>query len=117
MTREEKIEELQDRVKHNKISNLDDLKLEISCAEYDGEEVIEEIDDVLAPMGWNTCDRCGKCGDSELDFLWWDNYDFWEQSKDDKAIIKAVETEGADYCALCWNCVSELKKKGAKHEH
>lgn len=117
MTREEKIEELQDRIEHGKISKLDDLKLEISCAEYDGEEVIEPIGDVLAPMGWNTCDRCGECGDSEQDFLWVDSYDWWEEDEDDKAIIKAMQIEGVDYCALCWNCVGKLKKKGAKHEH
>lgn len=116
MTRQDKIEELQDRVEHNKISNIDDLKLEISCAEYDGEEVIEPIDDILAPIGFTYCDRCGECGDSELDFLWWDNYDWWEQSKDDKAIIKAVKAEKADYCALCWNCVRELKEKGLRYE-
>lgn len=112
MTREEKIEELQDKVQHNKIRNIDDLRLEISCAEYGGEEVIEPIDDILAPIGFTYCDRCGECGDSELDFLWVDSYDWWEEDKDDKAIIKAIQIEGADYCALCWNCVDELKKKG-----
>jgi len=117
MTREEKIEELQDRVRHNKISNLDDLKLEISCAEYDGEEVIEEIDDILAPMGWNTCDRCGECGDSELDFLWVDYYPWEEDNEGDQAVLNGINIEGVDYCALCWNCVKELKEKGAKHEH
>lgn len=104
MTREEKIEELQDRVSKNYITNIEELN------KYEPE--IDVINEVLSPIGFNICDRCGECGDSELDFLWWDNYDFWEQSKDDKAIIKAVETEGADYCALCWNCVDELKKKG-----
>lgn len=114
MTREEKIEELQDRVEHNKISNLDDLKLEISCAEYDGEEVIEPIDDILAPIGFTYCDRCGECGDTEQDFLWVDCFPWEEDNEGDKAIIKAMQDEGVDYCALCWNCVDELKKKGQR---
>lgn len=114
MTREEKIELLQDRVEHNKISNIDDLKLEISCAEYDGEEVIEPIDDILSPMGFNICDRCGKCGDTEQDFLWVDYFPWDEDDEGDKAIIKAMQYEGVDYCALCWNCVKKLKEKGKK---
>lgn len=114
MTRREKIEELQDMVWHNKISNIDDLKLEISCAEYDGEETIEPIDDILAPLGFTHCDRCGECGDSEQDFLWVDSYDWWREDENDKAILKAIEIEGADYYALCWDCISELKKKGEK---
>ena len=109
MTREEKIELLQDQIEHGRISSAE---LGAECEKWD----IELHEEVLEPIGWNTCDRCGECGDSELDFLWWDNYDFWEQSKDDKAIIKAVEIEGVDYCALCWDCVKELKEKGLNLE-
>ena len=109
MTRQDKIELLQDQIEHGRISSAE---LGAECEKND----ILLYEEVLEPIGWNTCDRCGECGDSELDFLWWDNYDFWEQSKDDKAIIKAVEVEGADYYALCWNCVKELKEKGLKYE-
>lgn len=107
MTRQERIELLQDQVQHNRITTKE---LDDECEKYD----ILQHEDVLEPIGFNTCDRCGAYGDSELDFLWWDNYDYWEQSKDDEAIIKAVQSEVADYCALCWDCVSELKKKGKK---
>jgi len=106
MTREDKIEELQDKVSKNCITNIEELN------KYEPE--IDVINEVLSPMGFNICDRCGKCGDSELDFLWVDSYDWWEEDEDDKAILKAIEIEGVDYCALCWDCIDELKKKGAE---
>ena len=57
MNRQEKIEQLQDWVEHGHILTADDLKLEISCAEYGGDEPIEWIDDILAPLEWNCCDK------------------------------------------------------------
>ena len=107
MTREEKIELLQNQIEHGRISSAE---LGAECEKND----IDLHDEVLLPIGWNTCERCGECGDSELDFLWVDSYDWWEEDEDDKAILKAIEIEGVDYCALCWDCVDELKKKGAK---
>lgn len=110
MTREEKIELLQDQITHGRITSAE---LGAECEKSD----ILLYEEVLEPIGWNTCERCGECGDSELDFLWVDYFPWDEDNKEDQAIIKAIEIEGVDYCALCWNCVSELKKKGAKHEH
>lgn len=107
MNRQEKIEELQDQAQHYRISKEE---LGKACEEND----IDLHDEVLEPIGFNTCDRCGDYGDSELDFLWVDSYDWWEEDEDDKAILKAIEIEGVDYCALCWDCVDELKKKGAE---
>ena len=106
MTREEKIELLQDKVSKNYITNIEELN------KYEPE--IDVINEVLSPIEFNICDRCGKCGDGELDFLWVDYFPWDEDDKDDKAILKAIEIEGVDYCALCWDCVDELKKKGAK---
>ena len=106
MTREDKIEELQDKVSKNCITNIEELN------KYEPE--IDVINEVLSPMGFNICDRCGKCGDGELDFLWVDYFPWDKDDKDDKSILKAIEIEGVDYCALCWDCVDELKKKGAK---
>lgn len=108
MTREEKIELLQDQITHGRISSA-----EIG-AECEKNEILLH-EEVLEPIGWNTCERCGECGDSELDFLWVDYFPWDEDSKEDQAIIKAIEIEGVDYCALCWDCVKELKEKGAKH--
>lgn len=110
MTRKEKIELLQDQIEHGRISSAE---LGAECEKND----IDLHDEILAPMGWNTCDRCGEYGDSEQGFLWVDCFPWDEDNEGDKAIIKAIEIEGVDYCALCWDCVSELKKKGAKHEH
>ena len=105
MTREERINLLQDQVQHNRITNYE---LGEACEQYD----IGLHDEVLFPIGYNTCDRCGSYGDSEQDFLWVDGFDWEEDNPKDQAIIKAMETEGIDYCAVCWNCVKELAKKG-----
>ena len=108
MTRQEKIEELQDKVSKNYITNIEELN------KYEPE--IDVINEVLSPMGFNIFDRCGKCGDGELDFLWVDYYPWEEDNEGDMAIIKAMQTEGIDYCALCWDCVNKLKEKGLNHE-
>ena len=105
MNRQEKIDELQDKAQHYRISKEE---LGKECEDND----IDLHDEVLEPIGFNTCDRCGEYGDSEQDFLWGDNYDWWREDKDDKAILKAIEIEGVDYCALCWDCINELKEKG-----
>lgn len=111
-TKQDIIEDLQNRIWKQRIATLDDLKLEISCAEYEG-ETIEEYEDVLFPMEWNTCDRCGRLEDSELGLFWLDGFDWEEDNPKDQAIIKALEQEGIDYCAICYECVNELAKKGA----
>lgn len=108
MTREEKIELLQDQIEHGRISSAE---LGAECEKND----IDLHDEILAPMGWNTCDRCGECGDTEQDFLWVDCFPWDEDNEGDRAIIKAMQIEGVDYCALCWDCVSELKEKGLKY--
>ena len=105
MTRQEKIDELQNKAQHYRISKEE---LGKECEDND----IDLHDEVLEPIGFNTCDRCGDYGWSEQDFLWVDSYDWWEEDKDDKAILKAIKDEGIDYCALCWDCVNELKEKG-----
>lgn len=108
MTREEKIELLQDQITHGRITSA-----EIG-AECEKNEILLH-EEVLEPIGWNTCERCGECGDSELDFLWVDSFPWDEDNEGDRAIIKAIEIEGVDYCALCWDCVSKLKEKGLKY--
>lgn len=114
-TREDIIDDLQNRIWKLRITTLDDLELEISCAEYEGEP-IDEYEDVLSPMGWNTCDRCGRLEDSEVGLLWLDGFDWEEDNPKDQAIIKALEQEGIDYCAICWECVNKLAKKGGYNE-
>ena len=108
MTREEKIELLQDQITHGRITSAE---IGTECEKND----ILLHEEVLEPIGWNTCERCGECGDSELDFLWVDYFPWDEDNEGDRAIIKAIEIEGVDYCALCWDCVSKLKEKGLKY--
>ena len=105
MNRQEKIEDLQDKVQHYRISKEE---LGKECEDND----IHLHDEVLEPIGFNTCDRCGEYGWSEQDFLWVDYFPWDEDNEDDKAVIKAMQVEGIDYCALCWDCVKELREKG-----
>ena len=109
MTRQDIIEELQNRIWKRRITTIDDLKLEISCAEYDGDEIIDAYDDILSPLEMNTCDRCGDIWESER--LFWECGD-WDQDNED--LIKGIDIEGKDYTALCGKCVKELIEKGAK---
>lgn len=107
MTRDEKIALLQDQITHGRITSAE---IGAECEKND----ILLHEEVLEPIGWNTCDRCGECGDSELDFLWVDSFPWEEDYEEDQAIIRAMDNEGIDYCALCWDCVSKLKKEGLK---
>ena len=105
-----RVEDLQDQIAHGRTTISEVIK---ECEEH-GIELYEEV---LEPIGYNTCDRCGDYGDTEQDFLWVDCFPWDEDNEGDRAIIKAIEIEGVDYCALCWDCVSKLKKKGLKYEH
>lgn len=108
MTREDTIQMLQDQVYHGGITS-DEL------ADICNEQAILLHEDVLEPIGYNTCDRCGEYGNSEQDFLWVDSFP-WDND-DDHAVLNGINIEGVDYCVLCWGCVNELKKKGAKYEY
>lgn len=104
MNRQEKIEELQSRVRHNSIGYFDDLNLEISCAEYDGDEPIEAIDDVLMPIEFNICDKCGALYPSD-ELCWVDYLD----PDYDQDLIDAVEAYDQELCAICYECAKELR--------
>lgn len=112
MTREEKIEQLQSWVLHGHIINLDELKLEISCAEYVGDDPIDEFDDIIHPLGMNVCDRCGDILDSEVGLFWLDGFDWEDGNPTDQAILNGISKEKIDYCAVCYKCLNELKEKG-----
>lgn len=112
-TRQDIIEDLQNRVLHNRIPTLNDLKLEISRAEYEGEP-IDEYEDVLFPIGFNTCDRCGNIQVSDLGLFWLDGFDWEDDNPTDQAILKALAEENQYYGAICYDCLNELKMKGRK---
>ena len=110
MTRQERIEDLQDKVQHRRIM-IDELEKE--CEDHG----IIMYDEVLEPIECNLCDRCGDYGDTYEDFLWVDCFNWDEDNPRDKAVIKAMEQEGIDYCAICWECVNKLAKKGGYNEN
>lgn len=110
MTREEKIEQLQSWVLHGHITTLDDLELEVSCAEYDGDDPIEWSDDILGPIGYNCCDKCGALYFSE-ELCWLDCLDLDENNPRDKALLNNLSKEPYEYCALCYECVGKLSKE------
>lgn len=114
MTRQEKIEQLQDWVRHNHITWLGDLKWEILYSVYDREEdnPIDPYEDVIFPLGMNTCDRCDEICDSEVGLFWIDGFDWQDDNPDDIAIQKGIAKEGIDYCAICYECLAQLKDKG-----
>ena len=107
MTRQEEIELLQDQIRHNRI---DEVELDRACEEWK----LNLWDDILFPIGYNTCDRCGDYGDSELDFCWLDGFDWDEENAGDRAMLRAIAEEKVDYCAVCWDCINELREKGKK---
>lgn len=105
MDKREHIELLRGQVQHNRIT-IDELEKE--CKQHD----IDLFDEVIHPIGYNLCDRCGDFGDSEQDFLWVDCFNWQDDNPKDQAVIRAMEQEGIDYCALCWDCVKKLAEKG-----
>lgn len=117
-TRQDIIDDLKNRIWKGRIQTLDQLKLEISCAEYDGDEPIDEFEYILSPMEWNTCDKCGGLHESDGGFLWTEGFDFDENDEIERKLAKYINNrwdndkgEGDYWSALCWNCVKELKDK------
>lgn len=98
MTRQEKIEDLQDKVSKNYITTIDELM------EYEPE--IDVINEVLSPMEWNICDKCGTLYKS--DELCWVDYLDPEYDQD---LIDAIEAEDIELCAICYECVKQLRKE------
>lgn len=102
------IKELQSQVQHNRIANIDELNVAIQNTGLD----IDAYEDVLGPMGYNTCDRCGDIEDSEVGLFWIDGVDWDVDNPNDQAILEGISQEEVDYCAICWDCLEELKELG-----
>lgn len=100
MDKREHIELLRGQVQHNRIT-IEELERE--CKEHN----IDLFDDIIHPIGYNLCDRCGDYGDSELDLLWVDGLG---NEDEDNTLLNGIAKEGVDYCVLCWDCVKELRK-------
>lgn len=105
MKKQDLIDEIQSQIEKQRITVIDELE------EICKKDNLEPYDDILGPMGWNVCDRCGRLEDSEYGLFWFDYFD-WTDSLEDRAIQLASEKEKVDYCATCWDCIKELKMKG-----
>lgn len=115
MTRQDKIDVLQDWVSKNYITTADSLKEACKHEKATSGEDIDWYEDILSPMEWNCCDRCGDLWES--DRLYWEDFDTPDEDVPDSIpISKAVELEGGDYCALCSDCVKALKEQGERYE-
>lgn len=103
MSKQERIELIQDWVEHNHITTADELEKE--CKKYG----LDWFDDILSPLEWNSCDRCGALWESEQ--LYWEYCDWAEESEE---LQRGLKLDGGEYTALCENCVRELCEKGEK---
>ena len=109
MARKDYIENLQDRIQHNRIADIDELKKDIATSVFAD---VDPYEDVLHPMGYNTCDRCGDIYDSETGFFWLDGFDWEVGNPKDEALQRALEEEPEEYCAICYNCLHDLEQIG-----
>ena len=105
ITKQDIIEDLQFRIRHNRISKLKQLNKRCE------EENLDAYEDVLEKMEWNSCERCGELYPS--DKLYWEGYDWGYENED---LIKGMKEEKKSYCALCPECVKKLIEKGRGDE-
>lgn len=102
------IAEIKDKVSKNNIQTLKDLERE--CERYD----LEVYEDILSPMEWNSCDKCGALGCSDGDFLWVEGFEWDEHDEVEVLVARTIESAwdlGEYWSALCWDCVAEIKQK------
>ena len=101
-------EELRDKVSKNYITTYDEL--ELACKEH-GLEVYE---DILSPMEWNSCDRCGKLGCSDGDFLWTEGFEWDLENEVERRVADYIADKwdfGEYWSALCWECIDDIKAR------
>ncbi|MCM1323215.1 MAG: hypothetical protein NC218_03430 [Acetobacter sp.] len=107
MNNEDISDQLAEDVSNGKIVKVDELTQ--LCQKHN----IDAYEDVLGPMGYNSCDRCGLLMDSEQ-FFWLDGFEWDEENEGDRWLQAGLQKEDEDYCALCDNCLKELIEKGKK---
>lgn len=108
-TRQEITERLQDWAEKSYVLTAEELKKECEKETKKCGEEIDWFDDILSPLEWNCCDRCGALYPSET--LFWESADWGYENK---KLVRGIQIEKAEYMALCEECVAELEKKGAK---
>lgn len=110
MLRADIIDDIRNRVGKNRFANIDELEKECKRFAFD----IEPFDDILSPMGWNCCDRCGELGDSELDLNWLEYgfFDYIDDNPKAQAILRGYEKEEWEYACVCDRCIEQMAAKG-----
>lgn len=101
MTREEKIEQLQDQVEHNRITGKE---LGEICDKYN----LSVYEDVLSPIEYTYCDRCGAL--ERVDEACWVDYMDLDDENDKKVHVLLMK-EDKNCCAICDMCYHELANK------
>ena len=102
MTKDEVIDEIRTKCYKQYITTFGEL-----CNVCDLEGV-EPFDDVLSPIEWDCCDRCGDLHDSD-NFMWVQGFPFEDDNEGDQKLLKALDKVNNEYDTLCWKCVRELK--------
>lgn len=98
--RAELIDELKHQVRKN--SFRDFKELERFCEAHE----IFVWEDILHPIEWNCCEKCGSLWPSEE--LYW--LDYMEEISPE--LERGLAKEGMDYCCLCEDCVKALVEDG-----
>ena len=109
LSKQDVIDEIKNQIYHAGICFISELENEVKIIKEQFGYEIQPYEDVLGPMGWNCCDKCGILGNSEEDFLWLDFYEWDDDNPEDQKLLKALEKEKEEYCAICWECVEVLK--------
>lgn len=111
MSRQQDIEDLQNRVRKGEFQNDGDLVAE--CIGI-GAHI---YDDILSPIGYNYCDRCGALHHSDVGLLWLDDFPWEDDNLDDQMVLVGLAEEDADYCVVCYDCLAELRERGRQCAH
>lgn len=112
MTRQEAVEQLQRMVEKQYVLTYDELVKATIEINYDDIENIEPVEEVLSPIEYNICDRCGNLERSD-EMCWVDYMDL--DDTNDKKVYEELQKEEYKYepCAICDMCYHELvNKKG-----
>ena len=101
----ELVDNLEDKIRKNYITTIDELMEECKkINEQVGYDLVDES--ILSDMEWNCCDLCGALYPS--DELCWTEYLDPEYDQD---LINDINLRGEDICAVCYECVKQIRKE------
>lgn len=107
MTRQEAIEHLQDQVEKQAILTYEELLKATIETDYDGNENIEPAYDILSPIEYTYCDKCGRLERIDeiciIDYLDYDD-------ENDRKVYEQIKNN-SDVFMICDMCYHELATK------